>query len=182
MESACVHAQVARPRGGSPAPPAARQWSTPRTRAWPSRRAGSPAVADRGAEHAWVTVYCWRRARSVASRAGSAARSFGRFVARLLATIRSSGSTRIGMPSIVRSTARAYSASNGPRPVTGAPSSTAAPRPTRRKRTPRAVSAARSARSADVRAKSSTAQPESKTLGWGQSQTTERVIEVGRIV
>ena len=165
-----------------------------------------------------------RRARSVASRAGSAARSFGRFVARLLASTRSSGrgsavrhrqsparwrrrvpcrrlrgrepSTRhrcapdparqkpVAAPpnpgiqnppaSAAARPSLASSMCSGQMSIswvlTGAPSSAAAPSPTTRKRTPRSVSARKSARSAGVSAKSSTLQPSRQRFGLVNSR------------
>lgn len=157
--------------------------------------------------------------------------SFGRLVERLLAIMRSSGSTRTGMPSIRCSLAREYSELKSSSPcavrttsirsrpsppipggckpkaaiqnppasaaawrtasspgcsshrsrscvLTGAPCSTAAPRPMTRYRTSRWFSAVSRARSADVSAKSSTSQSGSKALGWRQLEAAQGVIEI----
>ncbi len=65
--------------------------------------------------------------------------------------------------------------------LTGAPCSTAAPRPTTMCRTPRRLNATSSARSADVSAKSSTSQSRDEPFGWGQLQAAQCVVEIGDI-
>src|SRR5436309_1910098 len=63
----------------------------------------------------------------------------------------------------------------------GAPSSTAAPMPSRRKRTPRRFSASKRRRSAGVSAKSSTSETPAQAFGGFEFETSESVIHVTRV-
>lgn len=65
--------------------------------------------------------------------------------------------------------------------ATSAPSITAAPIPTTTKRTPRVVSAAKSACSAGVSAKSSTGEAAAKPFGRGEFLAAKSVVHVPRV-